>query len=93
MQILQIIRESLYNIVRHSKAQHASVSLAFNEPQLEIQIQDDGIGFDLEAEHQRHHGLIIMQERAFSLNGQLKLSGAPGEGTLIRITFEPKLTT
>ena len=93
MQILQIIRESLYNIVRHSQAQHASVSLVFNEPDLVIQIQDDGVGFDLEAEHQRHHGLIIMQERAFSLNGQLKLSGAPGEGTLISITFEPKQTT
>lgn len=93
MQILQIIRESLYNIVRHSQAQHASVSLIYNEPQLDIQIQDDGVGFDLEAEHQRHHGLIIMQERAFSLNGQLKLSGAPGQGTLIRITFEPKLIT
>ena len=92
MQILQIIRESLYNIVRHSQAQHASVSLIFNEPELVIQIQDDGVGFDLEAEHQRHHGLIIMQERAFSLNGQLKLSGAPGEGTLISITFEPKQT-
>ena len=92
MQILQIIRESLYNIVRHSQAQHASVSLAFNEPLLVIHIQDDGVGFDLEAEHQRHHGLIIMQERAFSLNGQLKLSGAPGEGTLISITFEPKQT-
>jgi len=93
MQILQIIRESLYNIVRHSQAQHASVSLVFNEPELVIQIQDDGVGFDLEAEHQRHHGLIIMQERAFRLNGQLKLSGAPGEGTLISITFEPKQTT
>ena len=93
MQILQIIRESLYNIVRHSQAQHASVSLVFNEPELVIQIQDDGVGFDLKAEHQRHHGLIIMQERAFSLNGQLKLSGAPGEGTLISITFEPKQTT
>ena len=93
MQILQIIRESLYNIVRHSQAQHASVSLLYNDPMLDIQIQDDGVGFDLEAEHQRHHGLIIMQERAFSLNGQLKLSGAPGQGTLIRITFEPKLTT
>jgi two-component system nitrate/nitrite sensor histidine kinase NarX len=92
MQILQIIRESLYNIVRHSQAQHASVSLVFNEPLLVIHIQDDGVGFDLEAEHQRHHGLIIMQERAFSLNGQLKLSGAPGEGTLISITFEPKQT-
>ena len=92
MQILQIIRESLYNIVRHSQAQHASVSLVFNDPALVIQIQDDGVGFDLEAEHQRHHGLIIMQERAFSLNGQLKLSGAPGEGTLISITFEPKQT-
>jgi len=93
MQILQIIRESLYNIVRHSKAQHASVSLNYNEPTLGIQVQDDGVGFDLEAEHQRHHGLIIMQERAFSLNGQLKLSGAPGQGTLICITFEPKLNT
>ena len=91
MQILQIVRESLYNIVRHSQAQHASVSLIYSEPELIIQIQDDGVGFDLEAEHQRHHGLIIMQERAFSLNGQLKLSGAPGQGTLIRITFEPKL--
>lgn len=93
MQVLQIIRESLYNIVRHSKALHASVSLIYSEPALDIQIQDDGVGFDLEAEHQRHHGLIIMQERAFSLNGQLKLSGAPGQGTLIRITFEPKLNT
>lgn len=93
MQILQIIRESLYNIVRHSQAQHASVSLIYDEPELIIQIQDDGVGFDLEAEHARHHGLIIMQERAFSLNGQLKLSGAPGQGTVIRITFEPKLKT
>ena len=93
MQILQIIRESLYNIVRHSQAKHASVSLIYKEPQLDIQIQDDGVGFDLEAEHQRHHGLIIMQERAFSLNGRLKLSRAPGQGTLICITFEPKLIT
>ena len=91
MQVLQIIRESLYNIVRHSQAQHAKVSLVYSDPLLTIQIQDDGVGFDLNAEHARHHGLIIMQERAFSLDGQLKLSAEPGQGTLIRITFEPKL--
>ena len=91
MQILQIVREALYNIVRHSQASKASVSLTYKKPQLVIRIKDNGVGFDFHKKDQRHHGLIIMQERAFRLNGKMKIYGTLNKGTQINIPFTPKL--
>ena len=90
MQVLQIIREALYNIVRHSQATQASVSLFFRDEKMIIKIEDNGIGIDIEHKRQRHHGVIIMQERTLSLGGDLVIVGNPESGTQISITFLPK---
>ncbi|MGB1257142.1 MAG: histidine kinase [Thiolinea sp.] len=90
MQVLQIIREALYNIVKHSQAKLASVALHFEKPLLVVAIRDDGIGFDRQQKYDRHHGLTIMQERTYHLGGKLKVRAVDPAGTEIRISFAPK---
>lgn len=92
MQALQVIREALYNIVKHSQATTAVVSLHYQGALLVISIKDDGVGFSREQKSERHHGLTIMQERAFNLGGKLRVSGMENKGTEISISFAPKLS-
>ncbi len=91
MQVLQIIREALYNIVRHSRATQASISLKYRQGKLIVNIDDNGVGIDIENKRQRHHGVIIMQERALNLGGELEVNGRPKNGTQIIFSFQPKI--
>ncbi|HSK90202.1 MAG TPA: ATP-binding protein, partial [Euzebyales bacterium] len=49
-----------------------------------LEIEDDGVGFDPSTHRPGHLGLRSMAQRAKSLGGQLHVSSAPGEGTLVR---------
>ncbi len=90
--ILQIIREALSNIVRHSRATSATVTLHFDDKRLiTLEIADNGNGIDLnqmDRQHQ-HYGLTIMQDRALSLGGKLTIDSKAGEGTKLSLTFMP----
>jgi len=53
-----------------------------------LQVSDNGEGFDPEkAKANKSLGLVGMQERAFLLNGDLKIAGAPGDGTTMTLTI------
>ncbi len=90
IQVLQIIREALYNIVRHSRADHARISLAFRVNSYRLRISDNGIGLNPERRKLRHHGLVIMQERTRRLDGNMRISTPKDGGTLIEIHFIPR---
>ncbi len=90
MQILHIIREALANIVRHSHASHATVSLRHSENNIRIDILDNGIGFAAPKRRAQHHGLMIMQERAHSLNGDIRMETSSNGGTHVVVTFPIK---
>ena len=90
MQVLQIIREALYNSVKHSQATTALVALHFEEPVLLVSVRDNGIGFDDQQKHERHHGMTIMQERAYRLGGKLRTQNINTGGTALEVTFVPK---
>jgi two-component system sensor histidine kinase DesK len=62
-----IVREGCTNIVRHSRARHASITLELSPFVAELIIEDDGIGGDF----QPGNGLSGLSERVFAANGSL----------------------
>jgi PAS domain S-box-containing protein len=89
----RIVQEALTNIARHSGARSATVRVWAMPDDIEVEIEDQGAGFDpgqLRA-HPHSVGLAGMRERAASLGGQLIVDAAPGSGTRIaaRIPFPP----
>ena len=88
--IVQIVREALSNIVRHSGAVHATVALRARADSLvEVVIEDDGVGFDLPEDSHLHHGMAIMRERAASLGGTLDIALRAGGGCRVSACFRP----
>ena len=87
--LLRISQEALTNIARHAQADQARLSLQLREKQIELKIEDDGIGILSlqEAKRARSHGLRIMQERAEALEGTLKIRSASGAGTTIEVVI------
>lgn len=82
--VFRIIQEALSNIVKHSGAREAMISIDFMPDGIEVKVRDDGRGID---GGQRDDGvglgLATMRERAELLGGKLEVSSAPGEGTLV----------
>jgi signal transduction histidine kinase len=86
----RIVQEALNNVVAHSGASRASVSVLFNADTLEIQVSDNGHGFDPGgyANGSRGQlGLLGMQERAQSSGGTLRVHSGNGNGTRILLTL------
>jgi two-component system nitrate/nitrite sensor histidine kinase NarX len=92
LQVMRIVQESLNNIRKHSKAQNVRVMLR-NDVSGEylVLVEDDGIGFDgpvVEGPAGGEHiGLLIMQERAQRIGGDLRIESEAGEGTRVVLTF------
>jgi signal transduction histidine kinase len=89
--IYQIAREGLINAVRHSRAQAVWISLVETKGQIQLRIEDDGIGFeprDLDLDRDsRHFGLELMKERAAHLRGELTVAASVGGGVVISLTM------
>lgn len=68
---LNILSEALANITRHAQAKHVKIKILIQNEKLELNIQDDGIGFDVNQEINGHYGLLGMKERARLANGNL----------------------
>jgi len=85
-EILRIIRESLWNIRKHSQAKTVRILLRDGQNgKYRILIEDDGIGIGRQANGTagEHIGLSIMRERAARIGGNLRVESEPGEGTRV----------
>lgn len=84
----RIVQEALNNVEAHAHATHARVRVCFGARELEVEISDDGTGFDMPAVMQQtrsHLGLIGMQERAESVGGRVDVWSRVGEGTRVTL--------
>ncbi len=87
---LQIIREALSNVVKHAEAEHCWLRLTQDGiGTINVEIEDDGIGIRPEEQRTGHYGLIILRERANSLNGSISIGLRPGGGTRVHLRFPP----
>ncbi len=87
--LFRVAQEAMSNIVRHAQAENVSLTLEFQDGFVEIDVEDDGQGFDVEATFARGQdgspfGLMGMRERVDLLNGALVVESHPGEGTSVR---------
>jgi signal transduction histidine kinase len=85
----RIIQESLTNILRYARATEVRVSLQKRENELQVNICDNGIGFDIDEVRSRKPGekglgLMGMEERVSLLGGKFHLQSQPGKGTTIK---------
>jgi PAS domain S-box-containing protein len=78
----RIVTEAVSNVLRHARARACKVELRVSETGLEIEIGDDGIGFD----HQRPGvGLTAMRERAEELGGKFSVAPVLPGGLGVRV--------
>ncbi len=80
--ILLIIKEALNNISKYSKASNATIDIHFQDKQLCVLINDDGIGFDMNT-IRNGNGLVHMKRRCEEYKGSFRIHSVPGKGTEI----------
>jgi len=80
-----VLREGLMNIIRHSQASRADVTLEQTRTEIKGSLRDDGIGFDPIMTHAEGVGLRSMKERIKRWGGELDIQSSPGKGA--KITF------
>jgi signal transduction histidine kinase len=83
--LYRIVQESLTNIVKHARAQRASISLTGRDGFVKAVIEDDGIGFDPAQTREDAFGLSGMRERVALLDGTLQVESRPDGGTTIAV--------
>lgn len=80
----RIFQEALVNIIRHAQANKVVVRLVKLNGKLELYIEDNGVGIKPNQVNDTNSlGLIGIQERAISLNGEAKINGEPNKGTTL----------
>ncbi|MEC6906100.1 nitrate/nitrite two-component system sensor histidine kinase NarQ [Photobacterium piscicola] len=85
--LLQIIREAVLNAIKHADANQIKISCHQQHGIINVEIADDGVGFDPSNSKLNHYGLNIMQERASRLKGELTLSSQIGVGSQVKLQF------
>ncbi len=89
--LFRVVQEAVTNALKHSGASEVVVSLSARDGLLEVEVRDDGVGFDPSAVQsdalRRSYGLRDMQDRARVLGTTLEILASPGQGTRLRLSI------
>jgi signal transduction histidine kinase len=83
--VYRLVQEALTNVVKHSGAAHVWVRTQAADGAVDIEVRDDGCGFDPAFGPGR--GLLGMRERVEMLGGSIEIASRPGEGTTVSSTL------
>ena len=88
MNLYRIVQECLNNILKHSRATHVNLCLERDLHEVQLWIEDDGVGFSPEQSgQQKGLGLRNISERVRMLGGKLKMASSSGQGTRIQVAI------
>lgn len=92
--VFRILQEALTNVARHSEATQARIILTEQAGNLVLEVHDNGRGMDANDAKRGSLGLLGMRERAVFVGGEVTLTSAPGQGTVVtaRIPLRPVAT-
>ena len=91
--IYRILQEALHNVHKHARARAVLLTVRRNaRDEVQIQIRDDGRGFDIDHALNRHAaerglGLAALEERSHMLGGELEITSEKGLGTCVVLTI------
>ena len=89
--IYRIVQETLTNVAKHARASAVRVLIDQSDREIIIELDDDGIGFDIGAPT-AGHGLAGMRERVYLANGALEFESNEA-GTRVRIRLPTRAST
>ncbi|MEP6792108.1 MAG: sensor histidine kinase, partial [Ramlibacter sp.] len=81
--VYRLIQESLTNVGKYAQAKQVDISVRNYDAHLEVDVKDDGEGFDVAKVRPSTHGLAGMRHRVEAAGGRLNVSSSPGQGTRI----------
>jgi len=86
--VFRLIQEAVNNARKHAKSTRILVRLEFTDNQINTQVEDNGIGFNMEEAREKARnadsfGLMSMSERVDLLGGELRIVSTPGIGTTV----------
>jgi PAS domain S-box-containing protein len=79
--LYRVVQEAIHNGITHGEAGAIEIELTMNGSNLCLRVQDDGTGFQPEESRPGGIGLRVMQYRARSIGGSLRVSSQPQRGT------------
>jgi signal transduction histidine kinase len=89
--LYRIVQEALTNVAKYAKARNVSIVLEIRTEGVNLIIEDDGVGFDVEQvlsernQGRQNLGLAGMQERSALLGGTFEIESKPGRGTTLYV--------
>jgi signal transduction histidine kinase len=86
-EVFRIVQESLTNISRHALASAVHIVLDRFDDHYLLEVRDNGRGFDPAKRKLKSFGLIGLRERALVLGGEARVTSAPGQGTVVKVSF------
>lgn len=84
-EILMVVKESLNNIIKHSKASLVEIESGISNTHFLITVKDNGIG--ISEANTLGNGIKNMRNRVESLNGQFSINSIPESGTIIKVSI------
>ena len=91
--IFRVAQELLRNVVKHAQASVVEVRLAQGGSTIQLDIVDDGIGFEpeklLAARASGHFGLRLLRDAVAAADAELAVTSTPGAGTHWRLRVRP----
>ncbi len=85
--LYRIAQEAITNALKHSRANHITVSLEAHDRGVTLSIRDDGIGLTDQARESNGMGLKIMHYRASLIGARFNVETADDGGTLVTCTI------
>ena len=86
--IFRMTEEALRNIERHARASRVRIALSRTDPaHIQLEIADDGVGFDTAVLRPGHFGVIGLREQAQLIGAELKIVSTPDSGTTLLLSL------
>lgn len=85
MLLFRLVRELLFNVVKHADTDEAQVVLVEGEEVLRVVVEDQGRGFEPAEQKKSGYGLMNINERITIMGGTVEIDSQPGVGTRVAI--------
>lgn len=82
--VYRVVQEALTNCARHARASQIRITVHGGATAIAVTLEDNGVGFDVQAVGSRGLGLLGAEERVRELGGKVGIFSQPSKGTLLR---------
>jgi len=90
--LYRVAQEALVNVIRHSEATIATVTIRKRKDVISMKVHDDGIGFTISdrktSKGKQSLGLLGMRERVEMVGGKFSVVSKPGKGTTVQVDLD-----